>query len=227
MTSWPSAGESAVISELWRSLDIRKGVTAIIGAGGKTSLMRHLCRELPGTVIVCTSTHILPPADLPLETGYLTSLPHAKLCAGIWTGEGKLTAPANSFEELAALADYVLVEADGSRQLPLKAHLPHEPVVPACADQVIQVLGLSGIGKPIGTAAHRPERYARLCGAAESDPATPARAAKVLLTEHLYTRVLLNQADTPEARALGRELAEYLDCPVTLASLQTGWWEKP
>lgn len=212
--------------ELWQILNIQKGVTAIIGSGGKTSLMLHLCRELPGTVIVCTSTHILPPENLPLETAPLTTMPHAKLCAGTWTDQGKLTAPVDSFEALASLADYVLVEADGSRRLPLKAHLPHEPVIPACANQVIQVLGLSGIGRPIPEAAHRPALFARLCGAPEDGPATPALAARVLRKEHLYTQVLLNQADTPEARALGRELAAELDCPVTLASLQTRWWER-
>lgn len=35
---------------------------------------------------------------------------------------GKLTAPRLPMEMLAALADYMLVEADGSRQMPLKAH---------------------------------------------------------------------------------------------------------
>lgn len=212
--------------ELRQILNIQKGVTAIIGSGGKTSLMLHLCRELPGTVIVCTSTHILPPENLPLETEPLTTMPHEKLCAGTWTDQGKLTSPVNSFEALASLADYVLVEADGSRGLPLKAHLPHEPVIPACANQVIQVLGLSGIGRSIREAAHRPALFARLCGVSEDDPATPALAARVLRKEHLYTQVLLNQADTPEARAAGRELAADLDCPATLASLQTGWWER-
>lgn len=224
MTSWPLAGASAV-SELWRILRIEKGVTAIIGSGGKTSLMLHLCRELPGSVIVCTSTHILPPADLPLETGRLTALPCPKLCAGTPAEQGKLTAPVQSFEALASLADFVLVEADGSRRLPLKAHLPHEPVIPPRAGQVIQVLGLSGLGKPIRVAAHRSQQYAQLCDAKETDAATPERAAAVLKAEGLYTQVVLNQADGPAEQAQGRQLAALLDCPVTLTSLKKGWWE--
>ena len=48
-----------MISELRQVLDIQKGVTAIIGSGGKTSLMLRLCRELPGTVVVCTGTFLL------------------------------------------------------------------------------------------------------------------------------------------------------------------------
>ena len=219
MTSWPSAGASAVKIELYKRLEIQKGVTAIIGSGGKTSLMLRLCRELPGTVIVCTSTHIFPPEELPLYTEPLETLPAAKLCAGTRAEHGKLTAPVQSFGELAELADYVLVEADGSKHLPLKAHEAHEPVIPACADQTIQVLGLSGIGRPIREAAHRPERYAALCGAAVTDIATLERAAKVLNTEALADRYVLNQADDLEEQKWGLSLAALLERPAVVTSL--------
>lgn len=219
MTSWPSAGASAVRIELYKQLEIKKGVTAIIGSGGKTSLMLRLCRDLPGTVIVCTSTHIFPPEGLPLYTEALTAMPVPKLCVGTPAENGKLTAPVQSFEELAGLADYVLVEADGSKHLPLKAHLDHEPVIPACANQVIQVVGISGIGRPICEAAHRPERYAELCGAAVSDIATLERAARVLNTEALADRYVLNQADDLEERKWAMSLAALLERPAVITSL--------
>ena len=41
-------------------LDITPGVTSVIGSGGKTSLLTALARELPGTVVLTTTTHILP-----------------------------------------------------------------------------------------------------------------------------------------------------------------------
>ena len=207
-------------TELSALPEIRRGVTAIIGSGGKTSLMLRLCRELPGTVIVCTSTHIFPPEDLPLVTEPMTRLPARKLCAGTQAENGKLTAPVQSFEELAALADYVLVEADGSKGLPLKAHLAHEPVIPACANQTIQVLGLTGLGRRICDAAHRPERYAELCGAAVEDIVTVERAARVLNTEALADRYVLNQADDPEKQAWGRTLALLLERPAILTKLK-------
>ena len=219
MTSWPSAGANAVRIELYKLLEIRKGVTAIIGSGGKTSLMLRLCRDLPGTVIVCTSTHIFPPEGLPLYTEALTAMPVPKLCVGTPAANGKLTAPVQSFEELAGLADYVLVEADGSKHLPLKAHLDHEPVIPACANQVIQVLGISGIGRPICEAAHRPERYAELCGAAVTDIATLERAARVMNTEALADRFVLNQADDLEERKWAASLAALLERPAVITSL--------
>jgi len=218
---WPSVVVSAVKTEpkLHKLLEIRKGVTAVIGSGGKTSLIAKLCRELPGTVIVCTSTHIFPAEGLPLYTGRLERLPAEKLCVGTPAAHGKLTAPAQSFEELAALADYVLVEADGSKRLPLKAHLDYEPVIPACANQVIQVVGLSGMGKPIEKAAHRPERYAEICGCTVTDVAIPERMANVLNTEAMADRYVLNQADDEEEEKWGRTLAALLHKPSVLTKL--------
>ena len=47
-------------------LGIRPGITALIGGGGKTTLMYHLARELRqcGTVAVTTTTRIWPPTGI-------------------------------------------------------------------------------------------------------------------------------------------------------------------
>lgn len=204
------------------ALQITRGVTAIIGGGGKTSLLYRLADELRtrGSVIVATSTHIWPPVHLPFSerAGRVLDV----LCVGTPDDSGKLAAPAQSFSELARLADFVLVEADGSAGRPLKAHLPHEPVVPENAGQTIAVVGLSGFGKPICEAAHRPERFAALAGAAVTDAATPEMAARVLNAEALHTRVLLNQADAPGGIEAAKQLIKLLNCPVITASLQKG-----
>lgn len=52
--------------ELRELLEIGPGLTALIGGGGKTTLMYHLASELrqQGTVLVCTTTKIWPPAHL-------------------------------------------------------------------------------------------------------------------------------------------------------------------
>ena len=131
------------------ALGIEPGLCAIIGSGGKTSLLLRLAEELPGRVIVCTSTRILPP-PLPLYTGAdeaaLAALlqAHGVVCTGTAAERGKLAAPALPFAALCRLADYVLVEADGSKHLPLKAHLAHEPVIPAETGQRILVVGVMG-----------------------------------------------------------------------------------
>ena len=222
MTSWQLAAVNAVWTKtpLYRQLEIRPGVTAVIGSGGKTSLIEKLCGELPGTVIVCTSTHIFPAEGMPLVTGRLEKMPAEQVCVGTPAEYGKLTAPAQPFAELAKLADYVLVEADGAKRLPLKAHLDYEPVIPAEANQVIQVVGLSGMGQRISQAAHRPERYAVICGCTVEDIAIPERMAKVLNTEALADRYVLNQADDPEDEKFGRTLAALLGKPTILTKMK-------
>lgn len=203
-------------------LYLTRGLTAIIGGGGKTALLYRLAEELSvcGSVIVATSTHIWPPEHLPVLER--TETVRGVVCVGSRCENGKLGAPAQSFSELARLAEFVLVEADGSAGRPLKAHLPHEPVIPENAAQVIAVVGLSGMGRPICEAAHRPEIFARLAGAAADTPVAPEHAARVLTAEALHTRVLLNQADAPERIAAGERLAEGLPCHTVLASLQKG-----
>ena len=200
----------------YRQLGVTPGVTAVIGSGGKTSLLRRLAEEVPGTVILCTTTHIRPFAEYPLlteptlETVRQALADSRVICLGTPCENGKLTAPALPMETLAGLADYVLVEADGSRQLPLKAHGPHEPVIPAASRRTICVAGASGFGKPIREAVHRPERFCALTGAAKTAPVTPELAARALLAERLCDAVFLNQLDGPEVPPEARRFAAVL-----------------
>lgn len=217
--------------ELSKGLDIRPGILAVIGSGGKTSLLRALAQKLEGRVILCTSTHIFPFEEYPLFTGESREELEKALegsrvvCAGQPGPEGKLTAPALPFAVLARLADYVLVEADGSRHLPLKAHAPHEPVIPPGCGQVVLVAGASGLGQPVEKAVHRPEIFCALTGAQPGQPVTPALAGRAIATEKLAPRVLLNQIDRPEDWAKAAEFARVLAAAgisVTAGSLQSG-----
>ena len=169
---------------LWKLLGVTQCLTAVIGSGGKTSLLYELAEELRpcGTVLLATTTHIMKPPQYPFaETAEQLSAALAAegvACAGSFTPEGKLTAP--DFDGWQQAADFVLVEADGAKRLPLKAHAPHEPVIPPNTRQTIYVVGADGFGRPIRQICHRPERYAALCGAAEDDVVTPALEAAVL-----------------------------------------------
>ena len=211
-------------------LDIRPGVTAVIGGGGKTTLLRSLGEELAAAghrVLLCASTKIFPFEGLenlldPTEAEIAAALAaHGLICAGKTVPcTGKLTAPVVPMARLAELADYVLVEADGSAGRPLKAHAPHEPVIPEEANQTVCVVGASGFGRPIVEAAHRPALYAGLAGVPESVPATAETEAAVLLAEGLHSRVYINQAETEETRAHAAALAARLSCPVAAGSLR-------
>ena len=103
--------------ELTTALQMTPGLTAVIGGGGKTTLLYALADQLQrvGRVIICTTTHILPPAHLPCvlsggESALRGALEQGSvICAGTQAENGKLTAPEVSFDVLVHLADYVLV----------------------------------------------------------------------------------------------------------------------
>ena len=213
--------------ELSGLLDIRPGVTAVIGGGGKTTLLRALGEELSGrhAVLLCTTTKIFPFPDLPCArtAAELEALRrgHRLLCAGTDVpGVGKLAAPPLPMARLAEMFDYVLVEADGAAGHPLKAHAPWEPVIPEEANQVVCVVGASGFGRPVLEAAHRPERYAALAGVRLTAEATPETETAVLAAEGLPARIYVNQVESRTDLANTRRLAELTGCPVLAGSLR-------
>lgn len=213
--------------EISAFLNIRPGVTAIIGSGGKTTLITVLADELRcrGRVILCTSTKIFPSSVYPTlidegsEAISKALDQHGVVCIGSPAMAGKLAQPRQSFRALSSLADFVLVEADGANRLPLKAHAPHEPVIPVERNQVICVLGADGFGQPIARVCHRPALYSALCGEPETAPVTPELAARVLNREKLGDWVYINKVESGQDCQNARELAQYLHCPVIGGSL--------
>ena len=192
------------------ALKIEPGITAIIGSGGKSTLLKTLGLELMragGRVLLCTTTHMFPVAGVPWNgsSRRLDAAPWkpgaahvpgctCEACAGLVRGSicqagvldpetSKLSAPAEPLNELVQRLDYVLAEADGSKRLPLKAHAAWEPVIPAATANVVWVVGASGLGKPINEAVHRPELFCERCGCEPTDAATPERVAQVLNAE--------------------------------------------
>lgn len=211
-------------------LGVCPSLTAIIGGGGKTSLLYALARELQsrGSVIVTTSTKIRRPTQLPVadpatpEELRATLRTASPLCLGSPWPEDKLAAPTLSFAALTRAADYVLVEADGSKGLPAKAHAAHEPVIPAEAGRVILVLGADAFGKPISVICHRPERFTALTGASPDDLLTPARWAALILTEGYGNMIYVNKCETQADFENAAALASLLSVPVVAGSLRDG-----
>lgn len=219
--------ENSVVS----ALDLPRGVTALVGGGGKTTLMLRLARELAdggARVIVTTTTHIFPPENIhtltdATEAEAIDALESDRIiCLGTPAEYGKLSAPNMSVARMAALADYVLVEADGAKRLPLKAPAGHEPVIPPQTSLVVAVAGLDGAGQTIAKAAFRPERYAAICGKQETDEVTARDIARVLVhpegqrkdvAEQMRFAVLLNKADDERLKRLALEIASELNDP--------------
>jgi probable selenium-dependent hydroxylase accessory protein YqeC len=166
------------------------GVIAFVGAGGKTTAILRLARELEGlgrSVLVTTTTHLFDPRREPGgPTGRLVFRPEMEFprtgdagFAGLDAGPGITQLVSREADEpgkvkgihpswipaLRPAWDFVLVEADGSRRLPLKAPGNDEPVLPPDTDLVIGVLGLDGLGRPMNVrTVHRPDCFARVTG---------------------------------------------------------------
>lgn len=195
----------------------KPGVVSVIGSGGKTTLLSTLARELPGPVILCTTTHMFPFPEYPRIEGDDASQVQDALersrvvCLGRPDENGKLTAPALSMARLQELAPWVLVEADGSKRLPLKAHAPHEPVIPTESRYTILVLGASVFGASIAQAVHRPELFCALTGSRPQDPVTPELAALAITREGLSRQVFLNQVESEAAWAMAWRFARALE----------------
>lgn len=189
-------------------------VLAAVGSGGKTSCLTALARRYRAagrSVLLTTTTHMrrteevccspsLPALERRLkETGLLF--------AGSPAPEGKISPlPPEQYAALALLAQVTLVEADGSRGLPLKLPARWEPVLPPKPDLVLVLQGLSGLGKPLAQVCHRWELAREALGCDETTVVTPELAARLLEAGYLrpleaaglpYT-VLLNQADTAD-----------------------------
>ncbi len=89
---------------------------------------------------------------------------------------------------------FFLVEGDGAAGRPLKGHLSHEPVVPACTSLVVPVIGIDSIGKPVdATQVHRLEEFCRITGAVPGEKITAGMIVDVLLHSGGYLR---NTPDT-------------------------------
>lgn len=149
-------------------------IVAFVGAGGKTSLIYAIARQLSGwgqRVLVTTTTRMMPPARNCLLLDSCTRIPpyrHLTVGKCIDPQTGKLLGVGpQAIAELKERfrADFVLVEADGAAGRPIKAPEAHEPVIPECAHLVVGVMGLDALGKAAdaGTV-HRLEAFLRVTG---------------------------------------------------------------
>lgn len=218
--------------QLYRLLSINRGVTAFVGSGGKTSLIRWLANELHRSgarVICCTSVKNRPDFALytlisPHERELLRSLDaYGVVFIGTQCADGRMGTPQHSFSRLAEYADYVFVEADFSDGFPLKAHSMREPSVPDESRLTVCVAGLSGIGRRVSQAAHRSAIFAALAGLEEEDRVTPPALAGVLKKEGLGDILFLNQYDA--APGCAEAVARLVPKPVLAGSLMLGEYQ--
>lgn len=229
--------------ELSLSRALRLGSSNCIafgGAGGKTTAIFQLARSLSGedgkqpVVVTATShlgtwqtgladRHLITETPAPLEV-----LEHGMKGVILVSGaiEADRAKPVNE-DLLGWLREFcgyhaipLLIEADGSRQKPLKAWAEHEPPIPSFVDLVVQVVGLSGLGKPLTEEyVHRAELFSKMSGLDIGQVITAESLQKVLLHPEGGLKnvpatarkiALLNQADTDGLQSAARGLSEAL-----------------
>lgn len=144
----------------------QREMIAAVGGGGKTSILFTLAGELlrlKKSVVVTTTTKIyMPRGDrisvlLGDKEGLIKGIKTAPRQDILVLGKNILTD--NKIEGLQkevldeifeeGLADYILVEADGAKQKPVKVPDSYEPVIPGKTTLVIGVVGIDAMGKPL------------------------------------------------------------------------------
>jgi probable selenium-dependent hydroxylase accessory protein YqeC len=169
-------------------------LVSIVGAGGKTTLLHELGRDLTRDhhrVLLTTTTRMASnqvtepvcwsvlPRDI---AGALVPDTPLFVMSRMASDKAVGLEPAmvdSLFEE--AVADYILVEADGARTMSIKAPADHEPAIPEASTTVIVVMGADAIGCPLSQVAHRPERVAEITSTTIDAAVTAEIAATTLL----------------------------------------------
>ena len=161
-------------------------VVSLVGAGGKTSTLLWLAQVLASDgqrVLVTTTTRMFMPEPkhgatvlIELERAQrlaaLRALPIAPGIVALFSHfdaiDGKVAGcEPDEIDELKtmAVADVILVEADGARHCALKAPAEHEPCIPRGSTAVIVLTGASPLGCPANPDnIHRWQQFAAITG---------------------------------------------------------------
>lgn len=150
---------------------------ALVGAGGKTTLMRALYDEgrRRGWSVVAATTTKVGRAQVADIADFLHG--------GVDGDKGDKLTGASPARIAGCAADLVVVEADGARSKVVKAPGAHEPVIPPSATHVVAVIGADALDRVIEDVAHRPMRVAAVCGCGPYERLTVERAAALLVSD--------------------------------------------
>ena len=231
-------GVRGIISE---ALGLKeREVISLVGAGGKTTLMYRLARELflsGKRVVTTTTTKILEPG--PGETNFLFVDSDEKgMKDFVWQhldqyrhltvarerlGAGKLKGVSPDLvNELwdSDKIDTIIVEADGAAGRPVKAPREWEPVIPTATTLIVAILGVDGVGRELNEEnAFQPGVISMITGVPTGEKLTDeAMAILMVHPEGLFkgappsSRVVafLNKVDIPKGVTKGKGIAEKI-----------------
>ncbi|MCL1587589.1 MAG: selenium cofactor biosynthesis protein YqeC, partial [Actinomycetia bacterium] len=135
---------------------------SIVGAGGKTTLLHGLGRDLASVgyrVVLTTTTRMA--ADQVTEPVCWSTIPDDVTAAHVHgtplfvmsrlTPDKAVGPDPASVDRLfeRSAADHVIVEADGARTMSIKSPADHEPMIPSRSTLVIVVVGADALGRSL------------------------------------------------------------------------------
>jgi probable selenium-dependent hydroxylase accessory protein YqeC len=215
-------------------------VISLVGAGGKTTLMFRIAKELALSgkkVVTTTTTKILEPATGETSSLFIDSdeekikdfvgrhlVPyHPLTIARERLGSGKLKGVSPDLvDELWGSYDIdaIIIEADGAAGRPVKAPREWEPVIPSSTTLVVAILGVDGMEMELNEEnVFQPERVSKLTGIPMGERITE-EAMAILMThaEGVFkgapssSRVVafLNKVDIPNGVARAKRIAQKI-----------------
>lgn len=137
-------------------------IISVIGSGGKTTYIHQLkdkYRAQNKTVLMCTTTHMLIEEDTlvnPSKDEIMKRILECGYChAGSRWDDLKIGAlDSEILDSLKQVVDIILIEADGSKHLPLKYPRDNEPVIDKDTDQIVLISNLSGLNHLVKEVVH-------------------------------------------------------------------------
>jgi molybdenum cofactor cytidylyltransferase len=207
---------------------------AFVGAGGKTTAIFHLAREISSPVIITATTH-LGDWQIPLADKHLVAVSFEALVETRFKGITLVTGPIGEDHRTKGIEKNVLkwlraeakkqhmpllIEADGARRSPLKAPTAKEPPIPHFVSDVVVVAGLSALGKPLSQeTVYHAEIFSQFSGLEIGQLITASAVIQLLchprggsknIPASARRTILLNQCDTPELQAAAHGMIPLL-----------------
>jgi len=178
---------------LKEAFGLKRGeMLSLIGAGGKTTTLYRLARELweaGDKILVTTTTKMFKPAKPHVHCLFLVQDQDALVRELSKIAEPLIVAAGSELEESekltglgpdwldslkgTAAVDWILIEADGASMKPFKVPADYEPLVPSKSDLTVWVVGMKVLGQPLTPQwVHRADRASSLLGVELGTPLT-------------------------------------------------------
>ncbi|MFQ5556005.1 MAG: selenium cofactor biosynthesis protein YqeC [Acidimicrobiales bacterium] len=186
--AWPPIKLNEIVDALDRG---PRSLLALVGGGGKTTLLFALGRGSPSRTVLTTTTKMgsaltsgFPPLIDPSPAVIVDALRRHRAVL-VWrevaAHRARGFAPSTIDRWFSTrVADHIVVESDGARSHPFTAPAPHEPPVPAATTIVVACVGADALGRVVADRCHRPLRVAAAADCSPYERLTPERAASAI-----------------------------------------------